>query len=430
MNIPRTAVIILVLTLACAIPVMGIDTFQGGTPQLSASISGANEFAPGQDATITVLVLNSGVNTDKFVMTGTIDRPDNPTTAKMVMVGLSAPGGDPIIIETATQNIGDIASQAVVPVTISAKITQDATEGEYELPLSIRYTYLASSDQPAADILQSQYQQVNLSIPLTIKIKPQVTITVLSAVPENLSVGTSGYLDLTLVNNGTDNGTQATVDLLRNGDSPIIPVDSSIYLGDFPLNQPVTCRYKIAVSSDAQAQTYPVDVAVSYDNSYGDTLTSASQTVGVPVFGKVVFTLVSGPASVTPGSDTTITVRYRNDGAVTAYGAQSRLLAEDPFTSADNTAWLGDLGPGDTATARYQITTDPGAAPGNYSIDSEVQYHDILDNLQISDTFKVPVLVVAPPPGRAIVSLMPAIIAFALILVGAGYYLLVMRKKK
>ena len=429
MKFSRTALIFLLLAAVCIVPVMGVDTYQGGAPQLSASISGVNEFSPGQDANITIEVQNSGVNTDKFVMTGTIDRPDNPTTARMVMVGLSAPGDVPVIIKSDTQNIGDIPSQARVPVTISAKITQDATEGDYQLPLSIGYTYLASSDQPAADILQSEYRQVNLTIPLTIKIKPQVTISVLSVVPENLSVGTSGYLDLTLVNNGTDNGTEATVSLLRNGNSPILPVDSSVFIGDFPQGQPVTCRYKVAVSGDAQAQAYPVDVAVTYENRYGDIVTSATQTVGVPVFGKVIFTLVSGPASVTPGSDSTITVRYRNDGAVTAYGAQSRLLAVEPFTSSDNTAYLGDLRPGDTVTAQYRISADPGAAPGNYSLDTEVQYHDSLDNLQVSDTFKVPVPVVAPPPASGIVSRLPAILALLLIVAGAGYYLLRIQPK-
>jgi hypothetical protein len=429
MKFSRTAIMFLLLSVVCIVPVMGVDTFQGGAPRISVSVSGTNEFSPGQDANITILVLNSGVNTDKFVLTGTIARPDNPTTARMVMVGLLAPGDVPVIIKSDTQNIGDIPSQARVPATIYAKITQDATEGDYQLPLSIGYTYLASSAQPAADILQSEYQQVNLTIPLTIKIKPQVTISVLSAMPENLSVGTSGYLDLILVNNGTGNGTEATVSLLRNGNSPILPVDSNIFIGDFPLGQPVTCRYKVAVSGDAQAQRYPVDVAVTYENRYGDIVTSARQTVGVPVFGKVLFTLVSGPAFVTPGSDTIITVRYRNDGAVTAYGAQSRILAVDPFTSSDNTAYLGDLRPGDTVTTQYRIAADPGAAPGNYSLDTEVQYHDILNNLQVSDTFKVPVPVIASPPASGIVSRLPAILALLLIVAGTGYYLLRIRSK-
>jgi hypothetical protein len=102
----------------------------------------------------------------------------------------------------------------------------------------------------------------------------------------------------------------------------------------------------------------------------------------------------------------------------------------DPFTSSDNTAYLGDIKPGDTVTARYQITSDPGATLGNHSLDTEVRYRDAQDNSQISDTFKVPVLVVAPPPSSGIASMLPVLIVIVLIVAGAGYYLLVMRKKK
>src|SRR5208337_2875230 len=77
MKLLKTAVIFVLLVLVFAEPVLGIDTFQGGAPRISASISGTNEYSPGQEANITILVLNSGVNTDKFVMTGTIDRQDN-----------------------------------------------------------------------------------------------------------------------------------------------------------------------------------------------------------------------------------------------------------------------------------------------------------------------------------------------------------------
>lgn len=429
MKFLNTVAILLLMLLVCAAPVLGITTYQGGTPQISASISGTNEFSPGQDATITIIVLNSGVNTDKFVMTGTIDRDDNPTTAKMVQVGLSA-GDAPVIIKSDTQNVGDLLSQGRVPVRISAKITQDATEGEYQLPVSVGYTYLASAEQPAADVLRSGYKTVNLTFPVTIRIKPQVTISVINSSGENLSVGTSGYLDLTVVNNGTDDGKKATLTLLRNGNSPVIPIDSSIYIGDFPRDQSVSCRYKVAISSDAGAQTYPVDVAVTYENRYGDTVTSASRTVGVPVAGKLVFSVVSDPATVTSGDGNTITVRYRNDGAITAYQVQSQLSAVDPFTSSDNTAFLGDVRPGEVATAHYRIAAGSGAAPGNYTLDTEIRYRDAQDNSQVSDTFRVPVLVAAPPASGRLVSMLPSFIVIVLIVAGAGYYLLVMRKKK
>ncbi|MDD1718077.1 MAG: hypothetical protein LUO88_03275, partial [Methanoregulaceae archaeon] len=42
-------------------PVSAGDRFITGSPNLTAAIQGANEFSPGQDATITVVIQNSGL---------------------------------------------------------------------------------------------------------------------------------------------------------------------------------------------------------------------------------------------------------------------------------------------------------------------------------------------------------------------------------
>ena len=425
----REILVLFIVSLVCAAPGIAVTTYRDGGPELSAAVSGTNEFVPGQDVAITVVVQNSGLNNVKDVLDGTIDRDDNPTTAKMVMVGLT-PGDAPVIIKSDPQDLGDLASQGKATVRISAKITPDATIGEYQLPLSVRYIYLASSEQPAADILQSDYRQANVTIPITIRIKPQVTIDVIDAVPENLSVGTSGYLNLKIKNHGTDDGKKATVTLVRNDNSPVTPVDSSVYIGNFPHNQTISCRYKIMVSSDAGRQSYPVDVFATYVNRYGDTVTSAMETVGVPVGGKITFTVISDEVMVVPGSENFIAVKYQNTGDNTAYAAQSRLSAADPFTSSDNTAYLGDIRPGDQVTARYQLSADANAGPGNYSLDTEIRFSDTQDNNQISDTFRVPVLVTAPPASSGVQKVLPAVVVIAPIAIGAGYYLLVMRKKK
>ena len=417
------------LVLCCIIPVSAVTTYLGGTPQMSAEISGANEFLPGQDAVISITVQNSGLNADQFVLQGTIDRDDVPTTAKMVTIGLTA-GNAPVVVKTDPQNIGDVKSPGQVTVQIAAKITSDATAGEYQLPLTIRYTYLASSDQPASDTLQSHYRQVNETFPITIKIKPQVQIQVLEAVPENLSVGTGGYLDLKIKNTGFEDGKKATLTILRNGNSPIIPTDSSLFIGDFPRNGIVSGRYKVAVSGDAGEQTYPVDIIVSYENRDGDIVTSLPDTVGVPVQGKITFAIVSDPIRLTPGSENVVAVQYRNSGESTAYHAEARLSAVDPFTSTDSSAYLGDLKPGDTVTAQYRLSTGGAAVVKDYTLDTDVRYRDALDDSQISDTIKVQVKVVPAQQSNWPMPVLPLIILAAVIGIGAGYYLLVMRKKK
>jgi hypothetical protein len=429
MNYRRITIIFLLFVLCCSMPVMGVTTYLGGTPQISAAIAGTNEFSPGQDTVISVIVQNRGLNVDKFVLVGTIDRDDAPTTAKMLTAGLAA-GTAPVIVKSDPQNIGDLVSQAKATVNIRTSVTSNATEGEYQLPLIIRYTYLASSDQPASDTLQSNYQLVQETIPITIRIKPVVKIEVLEAVPENLSVGTEGYLDLKLRNIGFEDGKKATVKIIRSGTSPVIPTDSSVYIGDFPRNGTVSCRYKVAISDNAEKQTYPIDIAVTYENGEGDIVTSATDTVGVQVQGKNSFMIVSNHITLSPGSEKSVIVKYQNTGDTVAYHAEARLSAVDPFTSADNNAYLGDLRPGDTATAHFRISTDSAASARDYALDTEVRYRDALDNSQVSDTFKVNVSVAQPSQSISFPGLvLPGIVIGAIVL-GAGYYLLVMRKKK
>ena len=421
-------IVFLVMGLWYSSPVMGVTTYLGGSPQMSAAISGTNEFIPGQDAIIKVIVWNSGVNDLKFVTKGTIDRDDLPTTAKMVTIGLFA-GDAPIIVKNDPQVVGDIKSQGTAIAAISAKITSDATEGEYQIPLSISYTYLASSDQDASDTLRFNYKQINEKIPITIKIKPQVKIEVLEVLPENLNVGAEGYLNLKIKNSGSEDGKKASVKIIRNGESPIIPIDNNVFIGDFPRNGVVFCRYKVAVSNEAENQTYPVDVIVMYENRDGDMVNSASDTIGIPVFGKIRFTIPSGTVQLVQGSQSVIDVVYQNSGTTIAYDAQARLSAVEPFKSDDATAYLGDLKPGEKATARYQVITDDAAVAKEYMFDTEVKYRDALGNSQVSDPFNVPVLVQTKPGWGGLVQVLPAIGIIVMIGIGVGYYLLVMRKK-
>jgi len=396
---------------------------------MSALISGVNEFSPGQDATITVIVQNSGIQNLQFVNGGSISRDDSLTTAKTVSVGLSA-GNAPIIVKSEPQTVGDIKSNEIRMVAITTKILPNATEGEYQIPLTISYTYLAAADQPASDVLQSNYQQTSETFPITIKIKPLVQVDVLEAVPENLIIGSEGYLDLKIRNTGSEDGKKATVKLIRNGASPIIPTDSSVFIGDFPHNGTVTSRYKVTISGDAEKQTYPVDVVVTYENRDGDVVTSDTETIGIPIGGKISFAITSGSVQVVPGSQNMIQVEYQNTGVTTAFNAQARLSVVDPFTSTDDMAYLGDLKPGQTATARYQMTADNTAAVKDYTLDTEIRYRDALDISHGSDIIHVPVQVKPKPASAGIMQALPIIVVIALICIGAGYYFLVIKKKK
>src|SRR5512145_2933283 len=103
---------VLVALLACmalmVIPAFAATKYTGAAPSFSAEVTGVNEFAPGQDATISIIVKNSGILPMKQLNVGTIESEDLPNTAKFVTLGLSSDNKD-LSIRTDPQMVGDIA---------------------------------------------------------------------------------------------------------------------------------------------------------------------------------------------------------------------------------------------------------------------------------------------------------------------------------
>ena len=63
----------------------------------------------------------------------------------------------------------------------------------------------------------------------------------------------------------------------------------------------------------------------------------------------------------------------------------------DPFTSNDDSAFLGDIAPNETKEAAFLVSADKTATVKKYGIDAEIRYRDALDNQVISDPMKLSV---------------------------------------
>ena len=326
--------------------------------------------------------------------------------------------------------LGDLKGASSVSAVFSTKIRSDAPAGTYQIPLSLNYTYFDVAEQYGVDTIQYYYKTKNETLLIPITIKSDVSVDVLSAVPEHLNVGTEGYIDMKIKNTGFDDGSKAVVKIIRNGNSPIIPTDSSVYIGDFPSGSAVDCRYKVSVSGDAEPQTYPIDVVVVYQNNEGDFITSRNDTIGIPVGGKVAFKAISPPGEMNPGNKKVITVEYRNTGDTPVYSAQARISAVDPFTSNDDTAYIGDLKPGESRVVSFIISVDRTATLKEYGLDSEIRYRDALENAYVSDTMKVMIKVTAPTGLTTILSNPIYLSIILATIIGAVYLIFHYRRKK
>ena len=110
-----------------------------------------------------------------------------------------------------------------------------------------------------------------------------------------------------------------------------------------------------------------------YQDNEGDFVTSQTQTVGVDVGSKVAFSVLSSPVEMSPGSKRTIQVEYLNTGDSTVHSAEARISVVDPFTSSSDIAYLGDLAPGQSAVASYQMSVASDATIKEYGLDTEIR---------------------------------------------------------
>ncbi|MDD4136271.1 MAG: S-layer protein [Methanoregula sp.] len=408
---------------------MAGSQYISGNPELSAYISGTNEFSPGTEVQLPVVIENTGLNEYRFVQAGIVDRDDLPNTAKFLTATLTS-GKAPVVIKSDPLMLGDLKGSARSNAIFTTRISANAPAGTYSLPLMLNYTYLYTADQYGTDTIENTYKTENITLNIPITIKSEVSIDVLSAEPEHLNVGTAGYVNMLIKNTGSEDGIKSIVKITQNGNSPIVPLDSSVYIGDFSSGSTVSCRYKVSVSDGAENQIYPVDVVVVYENKDGDIVTSRSDTIGIPVGGKADFTIISAPAEMHPGNKKQVPVEYQNTGDATIFSAQARISAVDPFSSNDDIAYIGDLEPNESRIVTYIISVDRSATVKQYGLDSEIRYRDALDNTYISDTMKVNVNVTSPTGITVIVSNPIYLSILAAALIGIAYLVYTFRKKQ
>jgi hypothetical protein len=409
-------------------PTLAGTRFISGSPTLSATVYGANEFSPGTETTIPVVIQNSGLIEFEFTYPTTLTPADLPNTAKLMSVTLS-PGDAPVTILSDPQMVGDLKGGDQMMVSFKVRFAPDAQAGTYILPLMVHYTYLYYADQYGQDTLQYFYKTKDVTLELPIRIQPEILLDVVSVDPGHITVGTDGFVTVQLLNRGNENGTDAVLMLAPAPNSPVIPSVGSVYIGDFPEGSVVTVPFKVAVSANGEAQNYPLNLTVFYKNENGNFVSSAPVVIGIPVYRKISFEVVSSPPEVTPGGQHRLTIEYKNTGSAPVYSAQARIYAVDPFTTSDDTSFLGDMLPGETGTAVFEVTVDSSATVKNYSLDSEVRYRDGLNNDQISDRIPVPVSVIAPTGIQALLA-NPWIIAVIVIVALALIYVLRTRWKK
>src|SRR5208337_1917443 len=73
-NVPRLLCLVSIVLVILAIsPALAGSKYMAGSPELEAHIAGTNEFSPGDDVNLQVVIENTGLNQFTIVQSGIID---------------------------------------------------------------------------------------------------------------------------------------------------------------------------------------------------------------------------------------------------------------------------------------------------------------------------------------------------------------------
>jgi hypothetical protein len=208
-------------------------------------------------------------------------------------------------------------------------------------------------------------------------------------------------------------------------------------------------KYTIKIAKHAPAGEYPLKLKLSYDYQYNVEVyassfdaskaslsgfqtsywyQNANDTLEVPIYVKKAadFNITSSTGTLDAGQKKgEVRVVYKNTGEDLVSDATARISIFKPFSSTDDQAYIGDLGPGEESTVVFRLDVDSDATPKEYGINSEIKYTDVNGDTVISESMKIPVAVKAAQGSL----LLPAL-AVLIVLIAAGGYFYKRRQKK
>lgn len=402
------------------VPVHAAEKYLGEKPDLAVSIAGKNEYSPGEEATIVLLVENRATPATRIISPGQEQWADRPATAKLLRLEI-LPGDAPILVRTDPQMVGDLPLGEDRNVPFQIRVLENATGGIFTLPVAVSYSYLTFAEQVGSETQILHYKDINATLSVQLSVLPRITFEVSGMKGGEVCAGQEEEILVTVRNTGSLTGRDATVRIVRHADSPVIPVDGSAYIGEFAPQDEFSGKFRIRVSETAQNATYPLDVVIQYRDDEGEIVVSDPQTVGVPVLGKAGFSIEPAEVTIPQGLEREIALTFKNTGPVTLRSAQARIKVTEPFSSVKHTAALGDLSPGEEATVTFSLGVDKSATRKVYGLDAEVRYRDARDNQLVTSPVTLRVAVVERSISESITTnpvYMSIIIAAIL---GAGY---------
>ena len=278
-----------------------------GSPDISASVSGTNQFERGDTVTLYLDLTNYGrilgfkedqspQNPKEYALAASeLQKEYSKPTALGITATLSSESGE-IEVKSGDQVVESLKSgdKTEQPLKFTVKIGEHAPAGEYSLRLNLSYDYQDNVRVYATKLLSEGgannlvnyresyvYQKANQSVPISLIVKRQADFEILNA-SASLSTGSKKQeVSATYRNIGEEPIRDAVARLSIF--KPFSSTDDQAFIGSLEPGEEKTVLFRIDVDSDATAKEYGINSEIKYTDIYGDTVISESMKIPVTV---------------------------------------------------------------------------------------------------------------------------------------------------
>jgi len=212
-------------------------------------------------------------------------------------------------------------------------------------------------------------------------------------IDSTLRVGEDGDLTGTVRNDGPIPAHSVVVQYAGE-DQSVLPAERSAAVGTLNPDERATFSLPISISGEAESGLRSLDIAVQYRNDDGEVRADETLVVNAEVASeRDRFSVEIQNRSIQAGGTRTVDVAVTNNLNETASDVEARMFANDPLDTGDtDTGYAQSLGPGETTTMTFELTTTGSATAGStYPISLDFRYDNIDGDSQLTDTYRVPI---------------------------------------
>lgn len=411
MDRKRTAALVLVSVLLVApgatlVAAQQADTARG-EPDIEA-YAPETAFVPGEEATLQITLNNRG----------DLDERGQDSLESEVITARSATARIddaeiPFTVRTGEQPIGDVGEGQTGPIDFTVVPDENVTPGTYEVPLTLEYRHAYRAEVQDGATIRDE-RDVTETVTVDVEVTDRARFAVVD-VDADVQAGANGLANVTLRNVGADPA--------RNVSLSMTPTDPDLsYVTEAGTTETFvdrwepganrTVTYRLTAAEDATVRPSTVEFEAVIRDAEGAEAETRTIRSGITPLPAQSFSARGVASDLRVNEDGTFTVEVENDGplpaeevvvvfeneaptggggggAAGALGGGQTVPLDENVVPRDNRVRVGDLAPGETATATFEAGVREDAMAGNRTLNVATRYRDAAGEVATSDALDV-----------------------------------------